>query len=318
MPNSSGFASVPTGPCIPSLEGVIKYNRRSGVVQICMRGKWQRLQTLPMQQMNNIPRKSCLDVLFHGESHGDGMYWINPLGGDRNKNSFRVFCDMSTSGGGWTLVAKITDDYSWVCPGRGGSICLKANSDPNHGNLFHNVHQRDSVDLSISHDSDAGVHLNNTIIRTLFTNGRQSVRFSFVTDKQGWHPSEDAYAVFHPDRSNSLFVDGSWSAYNRSNLDYTWNIIKHSRKDYKFQGGFICWGNNVKTSYRYYDHGLHVGSPAKGGKPCLLDNNDHEIMLKSHYALVQDSHARWDMAQFGFLGAKYVQAKNSRIALWVR
>lgn len=319
MQSMSGFARSPSGPCTAGVEGVIRYNRRAAHVQICSRGQWEKFQISPVQQFTNNPqRKSCLDILFHGESHGDGMYWINPLGGDSNKNAFRVYCDMTTAGGGWNLVAKITDDYSWVCPSRGGSICLKSSSNPKHGSLFHNIHQRDSIDLSITHDKDAGVHLNNSLIRMLFKNGRQSIRFTFVTKEDGWNPSEDAYAIFHPGRSNTVFVDGTWAAYNLSNMDYTWNIIKHTRRNKKFEGKLICWGNDVMTSYRYYDHGLHFGSPASRHKPCLLDNNENEIMLKSHYAILNGQQARWDMAQFGFLSAKYLQAENKRIAIWVR
>jgi LruC domain-containing protein len=48
------------------------------------------------------PGASCRDVLARGGSTGDGVYWIRPLG----QAAFPVWCDMSTDGGGWTVVER--------------------------------------------------------------------------------------------------------------------------------------------------------------------------------------------------------------------
>ena len=307
-------------PCTVLLEGTLRYRQGFRQIEVCSNGKWRPLQLDSKRKANSSPRRSCLDILFNGESTGDGMYWINPYGRDSIQHAFRVYCDMTTTGGGWTLVAKITDDFSWICPERGGAMCYQSSVDPAQANLFHAIHQRDMVDLSITRDADSGVHLNNSIIRQIFVNGRQSIRFTFVNSENNWTPSDDVYAAFNPGRVNKIFIDGVWSALYRKNLDYTWNIIRHTKRSKKFNGQVICWGNQVSESYRHYDQGLHFGSPSAGRKPCHLANDENEIMLKSHYAFMDGSplKGKWDSAQFGFLGARFVQVPFKRIALWVR
>ncbi len=49
---------------------------------------------------------SCDDVLDSRSGASDGNYWIDP---DATGTAFEVFCDMSSEGGGWTLVANIDD-----------------------------------------------------------------------------------------------------------------------------------------------------------------------------------------------------------------
>lgn len=75
------------------------------------------------------PAPSCRHILHAGGSTGDGLYWLDPRGGD----SFPAFCDMTNDGGGWTLYA-IGADLS-------GAIERPSVTDP--GSLAPQVLQQD-------------------------------------------------------------------------------------------------------------------------------------------------------------------------------
>ncbi|GAB5389247.1 MAG: hypothetical protein Alpg2KO_22150 [Alphaproteobacteria bacterium] len=82
------------GGSVEQLFGDVSSNLETGA------SAGQGASAAPSASAAAVLRTSCLDILQNSESTGDGTYTVDPTGSD----SFSVHCDMTTDGGGWTLV----------------------------------------------------------------------------------------------------------------------------------------------------------------------------------------------------------------------
>jgi len=94
--------SINTG-CSNLNEGSLRYNSVKKIMQYCNGSIWMNVLAKPD---DSIVYGSCNEILKANISKGDGTYLIKPEGVDE---AFEVYCDMTTDGGGWTMLFSSAD-----------------------------------------------------------------------------------------------------------------------------------------------------------------------------------------------------------------
>jgi len=95
-------------PCSAAQIGYTYLNSKEKALYVCNGDEWFPLSVAAGAGTPASPALHCKELHAKKPALPSGVYWIDPDGGSI-ANAVQTYCDMQASGGGWTLVARMTN-----------------------------------------------------------------------------------------------------------------------------------------------------------------------------------------------------------------